>query len=55
MADDVGSVKSVNGTSMALNNQPGQGTQKPSAKAGNSNPGGTKPPRPVDGPVPMPK
>ena len=54
MADDIGSVKSVTGTSMALNNQKGYGGQKPMA-SGNSNPGGTKPEKPADGPVPMPK
>ena len=54
MANDIGSVKGVSGTSMALNCQSGQGTQKPSA-AGNSNPGNTKPPKAPEGPVPMPK
>ncbi len=54
MADDIGSVKGISGTSMALNVQPGQGTQKPSAM-GNSNPGGTKPSKPAEGHVPMPK
>ena len=55
MSDDIGSVKGIMGTSMALNNQAGQGTQKPSAKGGNMNPGDTKPPMPKDGAVPMPK
>lgn len=55
MPDDIGSVKSIDGTSMALNNQAGQGAQKPSAKAGNSDPGGTKPSKPADAPVPMPR
>lgn len=54
MADDIGSVGSINGTSMALNTQAGQGAQKPSAK-GKDNPGDTKPPYPAPGPVPMPK
>jgi hypothetical protein len=55
MADDIGSVRGVSGTSMNLNTQPGQGTQKPMCSAGTSNPGGTKPNKPADGPVPMPK
>jgi hypothetical protein len=55
MADDIGSVKGINGTSMALNNQAGEGTQKPSATAGSANPGNTKPPKPAEKPVPMPK
>jgi hypothetical protein len=54
MADDIGSVKGVMGTSMALNCQPGQGTQKPSAM-GKDSPGGTKPLKAPEGPVPMPK
>ena len=54
MANDIGSVSSITGTSMALNTQAGQGTQKPSWK-GKDNPGDTKPDRPADGPVPMPK
>ena len=55
MANDIGSVVGINGTSMNLNNAPGQGTQKPSASAGKSDPGGTKPDKPAEGPVPMPK
>lgn len=54
MANDIGSVRGITGNSMALNCQSGQGTQKPSA-SGNASPGGTKPSRPADGPVPMPK
>ena len=55
--DSIGGSKgsgSISGHSTALNVQAGQGTQKPSA-AGTDSPGGTKPPRPADGPVPMPK
>ena len=55
MADDIGSIKGITGTSMNLNTQTGQGTQKPSASAGKADPGGTKPPMPKDGEVPMPK
>lgn len=55
MADDIGNVKSVNGTSMNLNTQPGQGGQKPSAMAGKADPGGTKPHREPEPPTPMPK
>lgn len=53
--DDIGSVKSVNGTSMNLNTQAGQGAQKPMPTAGSADPGGTKPPKPADAPVPMPR
>jgi hypothetical protein len=54
MANDIGSVRGINGFSTALNCQSGQGTQKPMA-SGNSNPGDTKPPKAPEGPVPMPK
>jgi len=52
--DNIGNVKGVTGTSTGLNGQVGAGGQKPSA-AGNTNPGGTKPPRVEEGKVPMPK
>lgn len=54
MPNDIGSVSSINGSSLALNTQKGDGAMKPSAK-GNDNPGNTKPPMPATGPVPMPK
>ena len=54
MADEIGNVKGITGTSTGLNGQAGAGGQKPSA-AGNSNPGGTKPSRVDEGKVPMPK
>jgi hypothetical protein len=54
MADEIGSIKSVRGYSTELNGQSGCGGQKP-AFTGRENPGNTKPPRPADGPVPMPK
>jgi len=54
MANDIGSVKGVSGSSMALNNQSGQGTAKPSA-GGKHDPGGFKPARTPEAPVPMPK
>ena len=54
MSNDIGSVKGVMGHSTALNNQAGQGTVKPSA-AGTESPGGTKPPKPPEAAVPMPK
>ena len=54
MSNDIGSVKGISGTSMALNGQKGDGAQKPMA-SGNSSPGGTKPPMAPCGPVPMPK
>lgn len=53
--DDIGDIKSINGTSMNLNTQKGEGGMKPSAKAGTADPGGTKPHKPECGPVPMPK
>lgn len=55
MANDIGDIKSVNGTSMNLNTQPGQGTMKPSSSAGKANPGDTKPSTPAEPAVPMPK
>lgn len=54
MANDIGSVTGINGTSTGINNQGGNGCEKPSA-AGNANPGGTKPARVPDSKVPMPK
>ena len=54
MADDIGSVKGVTGTSMNLNTQPGYGGEKPMATAGTASPGGTKPAKPAEKPVPMP-
>ena len=54
MPNDIGSVKGVSGTSMALNTQAGEGSMKPSA-SGKDSPGGTKPDRPADKAVPMPK
>jgi hypothetical protein len=51
MANDIGSVKGMSGTSMGLNGQAGQGANKPSA-SGNSNPGGTKPSKPGEAMVP---
>jgi hypothetical protein len=54
MSNDIGSVRGITGHSTALNCQAGQGTQKPSA-SGTQSPGGTKPPKPADGAVAMPK
>lgn len=54
MSNGIGDVKGISGSSTALNGQSGSGGQKPSA-SGNSNPGNTKPPKPADGSVPMPK
>ena len=55
MANDIGDVKPVNGSSMALNGQRGDGGNKPNMGKGNHSPGGTKPPMPAPCPVPMPK
>ena len=52
--DDIGSVKSINGNSMSLNGQAGQGAVKPMA-SGKGDPGGTKPPKPAEASVPMPR
>lgn len=54
MANDIGGVKGVSGSSMALNTQRGEGAMKPSP-TGNSNPGNTKPPKAEECHVPMPK
>lgn len=54
MSNSIGDVKGISGNSMALNCQKGQGTQKP-MPSGSNNPGGTKPDKPADGSVPMPK
>lgn len=54
MADEIGNVRGITGSSMGLNGQAGAGGQKPSA-TGNKNPGDTKPPRIEEGKVPMPK
>lgn len=54
MSNDIGSVKGISGHSTALNGQTGQGAMKPSA-AGKESPGGTKPPKPAEAPVAMPK
>ena len=54
MPNDIGSVTGINGTSMALNNQAGQGAVKPMA-TGKDNPGDTKPKMEPEKPVPMPK
>lgn len=54
MADEIGSVKGINGNSMALNCQAGQGAVK-SKPSGNGSPGGTKPMKEAEASVPMPK
>lgn len=51
--DNIGNVHGINGTSMALNGQKGEGGQRPSAK-GNDDPGGTRPMKPAEEHVPMP-
>jgi hypothetical protein len=50
----IGDVTGIKGTSIALNNQRGDGAQKPVA-SGNDNPNDTKPPKPAEAPVVMPK
>lgn len=54
MSNEIGNIKGITGHSTALNGQAGQGAQKPSA-SGKDSPGGTKPTKPADGMVPMPK
>ena len=53
-SNEIGNVKGITGHSTALNGQTGQGAMKPSA-AGKESPGGTKPPKAPEAPVPMPK
>ena len=55
MVEGIGNVKGVSGTSMNLNTHKGEGCQKPSTSAGSASPGGTKPSKPAEAPVPMPK
>jgi hypothetical protein len=55
MPNDIGSVKSIDGTSMALNGQKGYGGEKPNMGKGKDSPGGTKPEKPDCAPVAMPK
>ena len=52
----VGNLRSINGSSMALNGQRNVGGEKPSEK-GNHSPGGTRPERVNEAPqpIPMPK
>lgn len=54
MADEIGTVKGISGNSMSLNGQAGQGAVKAKA-SGDGNPGGTKPSKPGEASVPMPK
>lgn len=54
MTNTIGDVRGVSGSSVALNNQPGQGTQKPNP-SGSRSPNDVQPTKPGDGPVPMPK
>lgn len=49
----IGNVKSIDGSSMALNGQRNVGGEKPSWK-GTDNPGGTKPMRENEAPMPVP-
>ena len=53
---DIGNIKSVNTTSMGLNGEGASGAaRKPITSGGNASPGGTKPMRVPNDPVPMPK
>lgn len=54
MAKNEMSIEPIRGTSMAINNQRGDGCQKPNMGKGNDNPGGTKPPKPDMKPAPIP-
>lgn len=57
MANDIGSVRGIDGRSTEWNTAPGCGANKPGIPtgAGSGNPGDTRPPRPPSGPIPMPK
>lgn len=56
MANDIGTITTVNGCSTEWNTMPGTGANKPSlpSGAGSKSPGNTRPPRPPSGPIPMP-
>ena len=54
MANDVGDIKEIRGTSMNLNTQAGQGAVRPEASAGKENPGDTKPKMPKEEHVKIP-
>ena len=51
MANDIGSVKGINGTSNSLNGQAGQGAVKPVVGSKTTD----APPKPAEAGVPMPK
>lgn len=53
--NEIGNIKSINGASIALNGQKGDGGQKPNMGKGDKSPGGTKPSKPECAPTPMPK
>jgi len=55
MANDVGDVKGVMGSSTSLNNQAGAGGQKPMATSSSPADRECKPSRVAEGKVPMPK
>ena len=55
MADEIGMVKSVTSNSMELNGQAGQGAVKMKLTGADGNPGGTKPSKPSESKVAMPK
>lgn len=53
MANEIGSVKSINGTSMALNTQKTDGANKPNMGKGDHSGHGTKPDKYECAPPPM--
>lgn len=57
MANDIGSVRGVEGMSTQWNTAPGVGANKPGIPTGGGsrNPGDTRPDKPASGPIPMPK
>lgn len=52
---NIGTVTGITGTSMNLNSQANLGGEKPNPSAGTADPGKTKPPKPAEKPVPMPR
>lgn len=54
MANEIGNVRGINGKSLSLNGQAGQGGVKPMPSM-KDDPGGCKPSKPAEASVPMPK
>ena len=55
MTNTIGDVRGINGNSQSLNGQAGQGTQKPMPSMKADTPVPSRPTKPADGAVSMPK